>query len=221
MSTWNEKVELFSSRVIVETIRQWIVMLLIIAMMTGLIISIVILVKNYNKIFNLDPAILFLLIVKLLLYAVFEFAWPSEFLKFLYDILHMSILTIMFYMFSQRLLQSRMKCLSHTRCYTSSFVVFQIVLLVCGLIFFETSFECQNVNDNHTHIVIYLSKASIFALVVLNLIMTVVIIRQSKSSEITRSEDERSVMFDYFGEEKDGKVKRYQLKFLSWGLLIY
>ena len=105
MGVLSDKIELFSSRLIVETIRQWMVLVLFVGILVILFISMVTLIKNHRSIFVTDVVILFLLQIRILLLIINDFGLPHRFVVFCSDLVLMSILTIIFYKFTQNLLK--------------------------------------------------------------------------------------------------------------------
>lgn len=61
-----------------------------------------------------------------------------------------------------------------------------------------------------------------FILALLNLILTIVIIRQFKTREGRElSDQEDEIMNEFLKQKQDAKLKRFQIRMLSRGLFIY
>jgi hypothetical protein len=219
MSTWSQKVELFSNRVIAETFRQWIIGALLLAMTVTITISLVTIVKNYKSLTGIDPIIMLLVLIKVLLFTAYEFIWPTEFFKFLYDIIHLTILTIIFNIFTSRLLKKTNGWLRHYKIYTILFIVIQVALLMFGLIFFNNSFTCHG--GRKFPVVPYITKVAVLIVVIFIFIMTVIIIKHLKQNEMVEIDEQRKFIYEELGQKNDTNVKKFQMRVLSYGLLAY
>jgi len=100
-------VELTDARVISETIRQWILLIILTTFAITLFISLLTIYKNYRRLFNSDGLIMSMLLIRVVLFLIYEFIYPTDFFMFMFDWLHLIILILIFNLFSKNLMAQK------------------------------------------------------------------------------------------------------------------
>ena len=139
-SLLHDKIELFSDRLIIETIRQWMVLILFTAILLVLLVSMVTLSRSYRRFFATDVIILALLCFKILLLLVNDFAVPHRFIVFCSELVHLTILTIIFYKFTKNLLKDKSGIFSYYKLYVGLIGMTIAGALVLGIVQFNKMF---------------------------------------------------------------------------------
>lgn len=222
MGVLEDKVELFQSRLITETLRQWIILVSFSLMFIVLASLVLTLIKTYRRLFAADIIMLLIIQTRILLTIIAEFLVPSQFLFFLSDIFHLVNLTVIFFMFIKNLLRSRRGILAQYKLYVGIISLVIIGLLVLGITQFDNNFLCGDSYDNH-NIAVFIVQGTELAMAMLNLVLTVFIIREFKAKERSQllSPEQRQVLNDMLNQQKDAQVKRFQITVMSIGLFIY
>ena len=96
-----EKVVLFDDRIILETLRQWTELVVGVILILWFAISAYKLRKTLKSWLVLDVVLINILILRVLLFLVFEFLYPSMFLVFMSDNLYLGIVILIFYLFAR------------------------------------------------------------------------------------------------------------------------
>lgn len=221
MGVIDEKVELLQDRLISETIRQWLVLILFGALFVVITSSILTLVKSYRKVIMADCIILLLIQLRIILMMVYDFIYPHQFLLFISDLLHLIILTIIFYIFTKNLLTKKSGFFSMYKVYVTVISGIIVGLFVLGIAQFDQNFRCdkENLNDNYA---VYIIQMAEFLLSLLNLVLTIYILREFKHRENQETSPvQRDVIHNVLGTKEDAKVQKYQIKVLAGGLFIY
>lgn len=244
MGTLSEKVELFKTRLISETIRQWVLLLVILWMIVVIISSCVTLIRNYRKIHSVDWIVLILIVIKLLLILSFEFLYPHRFLLFLADLVFMVILSIIFTMFSKNMNASNLcwKLRESSTLYklmsskVLSIIVMTILivgLLTAGILKYNQSFTWIE-EENLDNYLVYVTQGFMALITICILALTITILRQykfresqyskhsdnSNASSQNYSEQDLLINDDVINLKKEYSIKKWQLKVLTIGLVI-
>jgi hypothetical protein len=222
MGTIAEKIELFDDRLMTETLRQWIVLLVLISLFTLICTSIFTLYKTYRRLFSPDIIMLALIQIRIVLHVLGEFIIPSRFIFYVADVIHLIILCIIFFMFTKILLVGSPRV---ARCFRFYFIGMSAViggLLAVGILKFNNTFPCDNDNPLVGY-AIYLMQAVGVLMSSLNLILTCFFINKLKNqeSEGLMSPTRNRELSDMLDQSKEIKVKKLQINFLSRGLFLY
>lgn len=136
----DDKVELFDGRVITETLRQWIVLLVSVFIIGLITVSIVVLIRNSRKVFSSDVIMLLLIQTRIVLIVVFEFLFPDRFIVFLGELFYLVLLTIIFLMFVRNLSSEQHNLSIYYKIYFIVALAFIIGILVLGIIRYDNTF---------------------------------------------------------------------------------
>lgn len=178
-------------------------------------------VKYYRRIFVADAIILLLIETRVILIIVSEFLFPSRFIIFLSDMFHMLVLTVIFYMFTKKLLIEKKGFFSWYKIYVIGILAVLTILILLAVIFFDQTFNCED-EDRLDNYAIFFLQGLEFGLALLNVILTFFISRQMNARvnrEMTWQEQE--IMNTMLNQKEDAKIKKYQIIVLSRGLFIY
>ena len=196
-------------------------LLLSITLLVLLSTAIYTMIKYYRRLFVADAIILLLIEIRVILIIVSEFIFPSRFIIFLSDIFHMLVLTVIFYMFTKKLLLEKKGFFSWYKIYVFGILVILTILILLAVIFFEQTFNCED-EDRLDNYAIFLLQGLEFGLALLNVILTFFISKQLNARvnrQMTKEESE--IMNTMLNQKADAKIKKYQIMILSRGLFIY
>lgn len=133
----SEKVALFGNGLVSEVIRQWLELLLGTGLLVWFFYSAYKLAKTLKAWLVLDIVLIIVLMVRILLFLVFEFLYPSRFLPYVADLLYMGVVVLVFYLFAGVVLPEQM----HKIFNKTTYVAVMLFLLVCNLIYAIIDFQ--------------------------------------------------------------------------------
>ena len=136
----SKKVELFSSRVIVETLRQWFELIIGLTMLAVFIMGAIKLRKTLKSWFILDIILILMLAFRVILYLVFEFLMPSRVLTFAADNIYILVLLMMYYSFA-RSLETQMHKYFNRRTYLGVILFILVANTIFSFATFNDSFH--------------------------------------------------------------------------------
>ena len=178
-------------------------------------------VRYYRRLFVADAIILSLIETRVLLIIVAEFIYPSRFIIFLSDMFHMLVLTVIFYMFTKKLLVEKEGFFSFYKIYVAAIAFILSILMLLAIIFYKQTFDWED-DDRLDNFAIFLLQALEFGLALLNLILTIIISRQlNRRINREMSTEESEIINNMLNQKADAQIKRYQISVLSRGLFVY
>lgn len=163
-----------------------------------------------------------LLLFRCLFLLAYEFIHPTQFFMFLFDLFHLVIMTVIFYLFTKNLLRGKLGNWYRFKIYTAFFIIIILTLLVLGIVMFDSNFRCTS-DDYSANYVYYVVQGFEVFISFLNFILTLLIIRKLKKNQQDAIDfsQRRVLLENELGEKEEAIVKRFQMKVLSIGLLVY
>lgn len=145
MGVLSDKVELFSGRLVLETLRQWFELIVGVIILVWFIVCAVKLWQTLKSLFIIDTLMIMMLSIRVLLLLIYEFLIPSRAFRFFSDNIYVVILLMIFYTFCKALYPAK-----HGYCNRRTYVILVLTVLLGNVIFafatIKRSFHCSDDN---------------------------------------------------------------------------
>ena len=146
MVNLKEKVHLFDTEIIMETIRQWVELIVWILILILFFRSAYVLKRTFKTWMSIDIILIFVLAFIVLLTLVFEFLLPSRFIQYFQDVIYLAVVVQIFYMFASRVFPVRSHKIFNKKTYTIWVWVVLLIIFIYSIIDFNNAFICDDEN---------------------------------------------------------------------------
>ena len=202
MVSIKEKVVLFDDKIILETLRQWTELVVGIILILWFAISAYKLRKTLKSWLVLDVVLINILILRVLLFLVFEFLYPCMFLVFMSDNLYLGIVILIFYLFARSAFPSFAHKILNRRTYAWVMIFLLVAQIIYAIIDFDNAFHWKDDQVNSgTEIHNVILKLFEALVGVWNLISTYLVFRELKKRE--EEKDEKQIQLSEMLNQKD------------------
>lgn len=218
----SHKVELFSSRLPMETFRQWCELIVGVTIFVWFIYSALKLKQTLKSWLILDVMLIVSLAIRVLLFLIYEFLLPSRILTFFGDIIYVAVLMMIFYSFSKALYPDTGSRIWNRNTYVIVVCVVLVITLIYSFATMEESFHCDDDVKSSGHEINSLVLGFVeLSVGTFNLIFSYRIINtlgaRSKSQEAIANDDRATLLREMLDQEEDTKLAKKQLLIVGYG----
>ena len=220
MVDYGEKISLWGNGLILEVIRQWFELISGIVMLIWFMHSAYWLKRTFKTWFVLDIMLILILWVRVLLFLVFEFVYPSRIFPYIADSLFLWVLIMIFYMFARAIFPNNMHKIFNKKTYVSILILLLVGNIIFAIIDNENAFRCDD-DKIFSGTEVHSLAMHILELIIGlgNLICTFVVIKIHEKKQITQTQQEQDLM-EILDQKQDFKEAKKKLWIVAIGGLI-